>query len=53
MAHATAHDDAHADHGAYYVPHHSPWPFYGSIALFTIMVGGGAGCRPLTPTRAR
>ena len=38
MAHAPAHDD-HADHGVYYVPHHSQWPFWGSIALFTVMVG--------------
>ena len=33
MAHT--HDDANA----YYVPHHSPWPFFGSITLFTTMVG--------------
>ena len=33
MAHA--HDDANI----YYVPHHSRWPFLGSIALFTLMVG--------------
>ena len=39
MAHAPAHDDSHADHGVYYVPHHSQWPFFGSIALFTVMVG--------------
>ena len=39
MAHAPAHDDSHADHGVYYVPHHSQWPFWGSIALFTVMVG--------------
>jgi len=39
MAHAPAHDDSHADHGVYYVPHHSQWPFFGSIALFTLMVG--------------
>ncbi len=32
---AQTHDDA----TAYYVPHHSPWPFAGSIALFTMMVG--------------
>ena len=35
----TAHDDSHADANAYYVPHHSRWPFLGSIALFTLMVG--------------
>ena len=33
MAHA--HDDA----TIYYVPHHSRWPFLGSIALFTLMMG--------------
>jgi cytochrome c oxidase subunit 3 len=33
MAHA--HDDANI----YYVPHHSRWPFLGSIALFTLMIG--------------
>src|SRR5688572_1331687 len=27
------------DANIYYVPHHSRWPFLGSIALFTIMVG--------------
>ena len=32
---AQTHDDANV----YYVPHHSPWPFYGSIALFTMMIG--------------
>jgi cytochrome c oxidase subunit III len=32
---AQTHDDANA----YYVPHHSPWPFIGSITLFTTMVG--------------
>ena len=31
---------AHApDANHYYVPHHSRWPFLGSIALFTTMVG--------------
>ena len=43
MAYAQTHDDAHplpaGDAGAYYVPHHSRWPFLGSIALFTLMVG--------------
>jgi cytochrome c oxidase subunit 3 len=33
MAHAQ--DDANV----YYVPHHSRWPFLGSIALFTLMLG--------------
>ena len=43
MAYAQTHDDAHplpaGDAGAYYVPHHSRWPFLGSIALFTLMAG--------------
>ena len=39
MAHAQAHDDNHADADVYYIPHHSRWPFLGSIALFTLMVG--------------
>jgi cytochrome c oxidase subunit 3 len=32
---------AHASHDAdvYYVPHHSRWPFLGSIALFALMIG--------------
>src|SRR5246127_4061005 len=31
--------DAHArDSGQYYIPHHSPWPIYGSVSLFTIML---------------
>jgi len=35
MAHA-----AHApDPGKYYVPHGSPWPFYGSVTLFVLMAG--------------
>ena len=29
----------HDDPSVYYVPHHSPWPFVGSITLFTTMVG--------------
>ena len=33
MAHT--HDDANV----YYVPHHSRWPFLGSIALFILMIG--------------
>jgi len=33
MAHAQ--DDANV----YYVPHHSRWPFLGSITLFTLMIG--------------
>lgn len=35
MADAHQHDDANI----YYVPHHSPWPFLGSITLFTLMIG--------------
>ncbi|HYL03554.1 MAG TPA: cytochrome c oxidase subunit 3 [Steroidobacteraceae bacterium] len=32
--------DAHApDTGHYYVPHHSPYPILGSVALFTVMWG--------------
>ena len=34
MAHAHAHE---AD--KYYVPHGSPWPIYGSVTLFTLMMG--------------
>jgi cytochrome c oxidase subunit 3 len=34
MAQAEQHDSSH-----YYVPHHSQWPFFGSIALFVLMVG--------------
>ena len=29
----------HDDPNVYYVPHHSPWPFVGSITLFTTMIG--------------
>jgi cytochrome c oxidase subunit 3 len=29
----------HDDPNVYYVPHHSPWPFAGSITLFTTMIG--------------
>jgi cytochrome c oxidase subunit 3 len=29
----------HHDSSNYYVPHHSQWPFFGSIALFALMVG--------------
>jgi cytochrome c oxidase subunit 3 len=35
---------SHADHGSadkYYVPHGSPWPIFGSVALF-VTVGGAA-----------
>jgi len=29
----------HDDPNIYYVPHHSPWPFVGSITLFITMIG--------------
>src|SRR5262252_2569045 len=32
--------DAHAhDTSQYYIPHHSPWPIFGSVTLFTVMLG--------------
>jgi cytochrome c oxidase subunit 3 len=32
--------DSHApDTSHYYIPHHSPWPIRGSIALFAVMLG--------------
>jgi cytochrome c oxidase subunit 3 len=32
--------DAHArDSSQYYIPHHSPWPIYASVSLFTVMAG--------------
>jgi cytochrome c oxidase subunit 3 len=34
MAQAEQHDHSH-----YFVPHHSQWPFFGSIGMFTLMVG--------------
>src|ERR1700743_1693140 len=27
------------DHNHYYIPHGSPWPIYGSVTLFTLMLG--------------
>ena len=39
MAHAPANDHTADPSAVYYVPHHSRWPFLGSIALFTLMVG--------------
>ena len=36
MAHAHA---THAPSDKYYVPHSSPWPIFGSVSLFTTMVG--------------
>jgi cytochrome c oxidase subunit 3 len=38
MAHA---HEAH-DPNKYYVPHGSPWPFYGSVTLFVLMFGAAA-----------
>ena len=35
---ATAHATHHQD-DKYYVPHDSPWPIYGSVSLFTMMIG--------------
>ena len=29
----------HDDPNIYYVPHHSPWPFVGSITLFVTAIG--------------
>ena len=42
----------------YYIPHHSPWPIVGSVALFTIMLGAiilpqRLGRRLGVPARAR
>src|ERR1700687_5340527 len=31
---------AHADATKYYLPHGSPWPILGSVALFCLMLGG-------------
>src|SRR6202167_6564974 len=31
---------AHADPAKYYLPHNSPWPILGSVALFSLMLGG-------------
>ena len=33
---------AHADPDKYYVPHGSPWPILGSVALFSIVLGSAA-----------
>ncbi|MEN9705959.1 MAG: hypothetical protein RLZZ393_1838 [Pseudomonadota bacterium] len=32
-------NDTHHDASTYYVPHGSPWPILGSVALFTLMTG--------------
>jgi cytochrome c oxidase subunit III len=45
MAHSHAPTSTHAsDHAAdkYYVPHSSPWPIFGSVALFVTMVGASS-----------
>jgi cytochrome c oxidase subunit 3 len=41
MAHATpSHTaDGHADASKYYVPHGTRWPIFGSVGLFTMMLG--------------
>jgi cytochrome c oxidase subunit 3 len=34
---------AHAPHAdPYYVPHSSPWPIYGAVSLFTLMLGAAS-----------
>ena len=30
---------AHAEADKYYIPHSSPWPIFGSVTLFTLMMG--------------
>ena len=30
------------DSSSYYIPHHSPWPIRGSLALFCMMIGAVA-----------
>ena len=32
-------NDTHHDASKYYIPHGSPWPILGSVALFTLMLG--------------
>jgi cytochrome c oxidase subunit 3 len=32
----------HADSSKYYIPHGSPWPILGSVALFTLMLGAAS-----------
>jgi len=34
--------DPHADSSKYYIPHGSPWPILGSVALFCLMVGAAS-----------
>ena len=33
---------SHVDSGKYYIPHGTPWPIIGSVALFTTMLGVAA-----------
>jgi cytochrome c oxidase subunit 3 len=37
-----AHAPASADNSKYYIPHGTPWPIIGSVALFTMMLGVAA-----------
>ena len=37
-----AHEHEAHDPNEYYVPHGSPWPFYGSVTLFVLMFGAAA-----------
>jgi len=34
-----AHAPSAPESGKYYVPHGSPWPFFGSVTLFVLMIG--------------
>jgi cytochrome c oxidase subunit III len=34
--------ETHAPSTKYYLPHNSPWPILGSVALFCLMLGGGS-----------
>jgi cytochrome c oxidase subunit 3 len=34
--------ETHAHTTKYYLPHNSPWPILGSVALFCLMLGGGS-----------
>jgi cytochrome c oxidase subunit 3 len=44
---------AHAPEAdAYYVPHGSPWPIYGSVSLFTLMLGAVATLNSWLPAWA-
>jgi cytochrome c oxidase subunit 3 len=41
---------AHAESGKYYVPHSSPWPIFGSVALFTLVLGSATFLNDWTST---